>query len=86
MVKSLAIAEWSRVKNWAYVDLSCVKTLSGLFLMSPIPEEINFGLAKDYLDMMQNLRQRILATPKQVSELKTILVEKNRKKFRNDQD
>jgi hypothetical protein len=42
--------------------------------------------ASKRLCMMQNLRQRILATPKQVSELKTILVEKNRKKFRNDQD
>jgi hypothetical protein len=69
-VKSLAIAEWSKVKNWAYVVLSCVKTLSGLFLMSPIPEDIDFGPAEHYLDMMQTLRQRILATPDQVTELK----------------
>jgi hypothetical protein len=38
--------------------------------MSPIPEDIHFGPAKDYLDMIQNLRQRILATPEQVAELK----------------
>jgi hypothetical protein len=44
--------------------------------MSPIPEAISFGPAKDYLDMMQILRQRILATPEQVSKLKTIAVEK----------
>jgi hypothetical protein len=56
--------------NWAYVVLSCVKTLSGLFLMSPIPEDIDFGPAEDYLDMMQSLRQRILATPDQVTKLK----------------
>jgi hypothetical protein len=56
--------------NWAYVVLSCVKTLSGLFLMSPIPEDIDFGPAEDYLDMMQSLRQRILVTPDQVTKLK----------------
>jgi hypothetical protein len=78
-VKSLVSAEWSRVKNWAYVVLSHVKTLSGLFLMSPIPEDINFGPAKDYLDMMQNLRGRILATPEQVSELKNNFGQKVKK-------
>jgi hypothetical protein len=31
-LKSLVIAEWSKVKNWAYIVLSHVKTLSGLFL------------------------------------------------------
>jgi hypothetical protein len=69
-VKSVVIAEWLKVKNWAYVVLSRVKTLCSLFLMSPIPEDINFGPAEDYLDMMQNLRRTILATPEQVSELK----------------
>ncbi len=64
------IEEWSKVKNWDYVVLSRVKTLSGLFLMSPIPEDIDFGPAEDYLDMMRSLRQRILATPDQVTELK----------------
>jgi hypothetical protein len=37
-VKLLGIAEWSKVKNWAYVVLSRIKTLGGLFLMKPIPE------------------------------------------------
>jgi hypothetical protein len=64
------IAEWSKVKNWAYVVLFRIKTLSGLFLMIPIPEDINFGPAEDYLDIMQTIRQRILATPDQVTKLK----------------
>jgi hypothetical protein len=38
--------------------------------MSPIPEDINFGPAEDYFDMMQTLRQRILVTLDQVTELK----------------
>jgi hypothetical protein len=70
-MKSIVITEWSKVKNWAYVVLSGVKTLSGLFLVSPIPEDINIWPAKDYLDMVQNLRQEILPTPaEQVTELK----------------
>ena len=75
-VKSLVIAEWSKVKNWAYVVLSHVKTLDGLFLMKPIPEDIDFSPANDYLDMMAHLRQTILATPKEVSELKKNLTAK----------
>jgi hypothetical protein len=41
-VKSLVIAEWPKVRNWAKVVLSGVKTLGGLFLMKPIPEDIIF--------------------------------------------
>jgi hypothetical protein len=70
IVESLVIAEWSRVKNWNYVVFSRVKRLSGLFLMEPIPEDINFLHASNYLEMMADLRKMILATPEQVLELK----------------
>jgi hypothetical protein len=43
---ALVITEWSKVKNWACVVLPRVKTLSGLFLMSPIPEDIYFWASK----------------------------------------
>ena len=69
-VTSLVIAEWSKLKNWAYVVLSRVKTIDGLFMTHPIPADIDFSPPANYLDMMQNLRQTILATPEQVSELK----------------
>jgi hypothetical protein len=72
-VEKLVIAEWSKVKNWAYVVLSRVKTLKGLFLVKPIPDDIDFAPEGDYLDMMTYLRQNILATPEQVSELKQTL-------------
>ena len=68
-VKSLVIAEWSKVQNWACVVLSRVKILNGLFLMNPIPEDIDFEPAQDYVHMMQDLRQKILATPEQLYEL-----------------
>jgi hypothetical protein len=73
-VKSLVIAEWSKVKNWAYVVLSQVKAIGGLFLMKPIPEDIDLLPPKEYLDVMVNLRSTILATPEQVSELKESLI------------
>jgi hypothetical protein len=66
-VKSSVIVEWLRVKDWSCP--SHVNKFGSLFLMSLIPEDINFGPAKDYLDMIQNLRHRILATPEQVSKL-----------------
>jgi hypothetical protein len=70
---ALVIAEWSKVKNWAYVVLSRVRTLSGLFLTEPIPDDIDFLPPTDYLDMMDNLRNTVLATPSQVEELKSTL-------------
>ena len=72
-MKSLVIAEWSKVKNWAYVVLSRVRTLDGLFLMKPIPDDIDFSPANDYLEMMEYLRGKILAYPEQVAELKLTL-------------
>ena len=72
-VQSLVIAEWSRVKNWAYVVISRVKTLDGLFLLKPILDNIDFSPANDYLEMMKNLRKTMFATPEQVTELKRSL-------------
>jgi hypothetical protein len=69
-VTSLVIEEWCKRKNWAYVVLSRVRTLGGLFMTRPIPEDIDFSPPSNYLDMMQNLRDNILAIPEQVSDLK----------------
>ena len=67
---SLVIAEWSNIKNWAYVVLSRVRTLSGLFFTTPIPDNVTFSPDPLYLNMMSNLRETINTTPEQVSELK----------------
>jgi hypothetical protein len=58
----LLIAEWSNVKNWAYVVLSRVRTLAGLFLEKPIPADLDFTPNADYLEMMERLRLHILVT------------------------
>ena len=65
----LVIARWSNVKNWVLVVLSRVRELSGLFFVDPIPDNIDCKPATDYLQMMENLRKTILATPDQVAEL-----------------
>jgi hypothetical protein len=62
-VDELVIAQWSGVKNWAYVVLSRVRTLAGLFLEKPIPDDIDVTPNPDYLDMMARLRQSIMKTP-----------------------
>ena len=69
-VDQLVIAEWSKVKNWAYVVLSRVRTLKGLFLTKPIPDDIDFSPSPHYLSMMDHLRERLLATQEDVAELK----------------
>ena len=66
----LVISEWSNVKNWAYVVLSRVRTLKGLFLTTPIPHEIDFSPSAHYLCMMNRLREQLLATEEDVAQLK----------------
>ena len=58
----LVIAEWSTVQNWAYVVLSRVRTIEGLYLTKPIPRDIDFAPPQLYLEMMERLRSSILAT------------------------
>ncbi len=65
----LIISEWSRKENWAYVVLSRVQTLSGLFLTKPIPFDIDFSVRKNYSDMMSRLRREKLATSDDIADL-----------------
>jgi hypothetical protein len=69
-VASLVIEEWSKLKKWAYVVISRVRTLDGLFMTQPIPADIDFSPPSNYLDMMEYLREFILATSEEVSDLK----------------
>ena len=65
----LVIAQWSSVQNWAYVVLSRVRTLEGLFLTEPIPSNVDFTPPHEYLAMMIRLRDSISAVPGQVTDL-----------------
>ena len=66
---ALVVAEWSNVKNWAYVVLSRVKTLEGLFSLKPIPDSIDFAPKPEYSDMMNRLRKTICVHSNDVQHL-----------------
>ena len=68
-MENLVISQWSKVKNWAYVVLSRVRKITGLYLLSEIPRDIDFSPDPKYLRMMDRLRQRILKTPDDVTDL-----------------
>jgi hypothetical protein len=47
-------------KNWEYVVLSCVRTLSGMYLVKPIDMDKSFQPSPQlisYMDKIQNLRK-----------------------------
>ena len=66
---SLVIAQWSKKQNWAYVVLSQVKPIQGLSLLSDIPDDIDFSPDKQYLAMMQRLRNQIAAKYSDIRDL-----------------
>ena len=66
----LVITEWSRLENWAYVVLSRVRTLKGLYLTAPIPDDIDFDPSPHYLSMMAKLRNK-QARPIDIDDLRS---------------
>jgi hypothetical protein len=61
-VDNLVVVEWCKTRNWAYVVLSRVRTLAGVFLVSALPEDISFAPSEQYLAMMESFRATILST------------------------
>ena len=67
---ALVITEWTvGKKNWAYVILSRVRTLGGLFLMTPIPKAIDFIPFRANVEMMTWLRASFLVDAIDVVDL-----------------
>jgi hypothetical protein len=62
-VDSLIIAEWHNTVNWAYVVLSRVRTLDGLYLLKKLPRKIDFKVNEKCVAMEDRLRKTILVTP-----------------------
>ena len=69
----LVIVEWSKKDRakWAYVVVSRVRKLKGLFFLEPIPDDIDFTPDPKYLEMMDRMRRSVLATPGQIENLMT---------------
>ena len=60
---NLVIAEWVTKPNWAYVVLSRVRTLDGIYLKDALPANCSFNPPPEYLTMIELLRNTRLATP-----------------------
>jgi hypothetical protein len=75
-LEQLVIMEWAgkNVKNFVYVSCSRVQSLKGLFLVKPIPADIDFEPDPLYLAMMDQLREH-KATAGQISDLQRRLVQ-----------
>ena len=56
---NLVISVWSQKKNWNYVALSRVTKRQGLFLVQPLPTNIDFSISDDLLHMTNTLKTRI---------------------------
>ena len=50
---SIFVSDWCHVKNWAYVVISRVKTLKGLFLREPLDPIADYSLDNQLLRMIQ---------------------------------
>jgi len=68
-LNELVVAQWTKVKNWAYVVTSRVRTFEGLFFTKPLKKDIDFKPAPEHTAMMDRLRNKILAIPNQVADL-----------------
>jgi hypothetical protein len=53
---NLVASRWSYRKNWPYVVLSRVKTLSGLFLREPIDSTKDFSMDPSLVNMLKHFR------------------------------
>ena len=62
-VDKLVIAQWTKTRNWGYVVVSRVKTLSGLYLLEPVPKDFDFSPPAACLQLMQRLRNTVLILP-----------------------
>jgi hypothetical protein len=61
-VDILVITEWHSGLNWAYVVLSRVRSIEGLYLMKKIPTNIDFKPNENCVRMEERLRNTILVT------------------------
>ena len=59
-LENLVITLWCMSPGWAYVALSRVKSLNGIFLRKPLKEIRSAGLNHDVRKMLETFRRTIL--------------------------
>ena len=58
--EALLVNNWEYKQNWAYVVLSRVKTMGGLYLRVPLSEDLrHYHMPKKMKDMIGKLKQSI---------------------------
>ncbi|MHA7865818.1 MAG: hypothetical protein ACX93J_15995, partial [Flagellimonas marinaquae] len=62
-VDELVVAQWVNLPNWPYVVVSRVRTIEGLLLLKPLPDNISFEAPVEYTNMMKRLRLTIAVQP-----------------------
>ena len=56
----LLVNDWNYTSNWAYVVLSRVRTMKGLYLRALLSEDLaNYSMPREMKDMLSDFRQRI---------------------------
>jgi len=60
-VENLFVHEWTKTcKNWIYVVLSRVRTLSGLFCRDRLPTDIElYSIPEELTGMMERMKRKI---------------------------
>ena len=64
--RNLVISVWSKKRNWNYVALSRVTSRAGLFLVSPLPHDVDFSISPD-------LTQNVAFTQTAMSSIDSII-------------
>jgi hypothetical protein len=61
---TLMVNDWNYGKNWAYVVLSRVRTMKGLFLKEPLSEDLTkYAMSEDMKDMLKDFERRLSLAP-----------------------
>jgi hypothetical protein len=71
--RTLLVQSWHYQSNWAYVVLSRVKTMAGLYILEPLSEDLSkYAMPQKMKDMLKTFRDTILLEPLTESDYSNI--------------
>ena len=76
--ENLLVTDWFYGSNWAYVVLSRVRTMDGLYLMEPLSEDLTkYEMPAAMRAMLQALRDTVFQDPFDGGDLQAMLLEES---------